>query len=113
MNRATAPVALLARPGVSLPCPFCGADCSLPTRSNFHPEARVRYSVSCTNEDCPLEPCAWGETPEEALARWNMRAVPEVSREALEAAFTVTDTQGSMREAIRAAVAVMLGKKIS
>jgi hypothetical protein len=111
MNPATAPVQLFARPGVSLNCPFCGADCSLPTRSDFRPAARVRYSVSCTNEDCPLEPCAWGNTPEEVLAVWNCRHVPEVSREALEAAFTVTDNQGSMREAIRAAMAVMLGKK--
>ena len=93
------------------PCPFCGADCSLPTRSNFSPEARVRYSVSCTNEDCRLQPCAWGNTPEEAEAVWNTRAVPAVSPEALEAAFKVTDNLGSMRDAIAAAVAVMMGKK--
>lgn len=52
-----------------LPCPWCGSDVTLPTKSRFG----SRYFVQCSNENCHVSPCAEGGTPEECLAVWNDR----------------------------------------
>jgi hypothetical protein len=55
------------------PCPFCGGSA---TRHELH---SVPFAAGCCNEDCPVRPCACGDTQAEADAAWNTRAFPEES----------------------------------
>ena len=44
------------------PCPFCGGSASI-----------FEDDVGCFNGECPVEPHAWAETKDEAIAAWNDR----------------------------------------
>lgn len=57
------------------PCPFCGGKAKMiPWHGRM---------ASCSNEECPVEPSVWGETPAKAAAFWNRRD-PAVAAEARE-----------------------------
>jgi hypothetical protein len=53
-----------------LPCPFCGHEAD-PSRIGF----RDRYAVVCSNDYCPVESQATGQTMDEAIKLWNTRHV--------------------------------------
>ncbi len=58
------------------PCPFCGGSAELdadgPSGGNFpDPDFRVR----CSNGDCPMPPCEYAFTEEQAIAAWNTRTI--------------------------------------
>lgn len=49
-------------------CPWCGSQPELPTKIG------ARFVVGCTDENCTVVAQASGDTPEEAMRRWNGRA---------------------------------------
>lgn len=56
-----------------LPCPFCG---SAPEMEPWHGGAPTKQLVACRSETCHVGPGVTGETPEEAISRWNSREAP-------------------------------------
>lgn len=48
-------------------CPWCGSEPPLPAK------VCGRFVVECENEDCDVSVSAAGDTPEEAMRRWNAR----------------------------------------
>lgn len=64
-----------------LPCPFCGAteaphDYANGIRigDNWFGGKQQRVRIYCDDDGCPAHPEVFGETEEEAIARWNTRA---------------------------------------
>ena len=51
-------------------CPFCGAK---PEQQPWHGGAPTKVLIGCENENCDVLPSVTGETPEEAVERWNLR----------------------------------------
>ncbi len=52
-------------------CPFCGAAAEVVP---WHGGAPTKVRIGCSGEDCEVHPGVTGETPEEALFKWNTRA---------------------------------------
>jgi hypothetical protein len=71
MKKITSDEARRETAGKMLVCPFCGAT---PVAEPWHGGGRRKIMISCENEGCDVEPAITGETPEEALRRWNRRA---------------------------------------
>lgn len=55
------------------PCPFCN---SAPTSEPWHGGSPSKIMISCSEEDCDVNPKVTGETPSEAAAAWNRRTTP-------------------------------------
>jgi hypothetical protein len=74
------------------PCPFCGIEAT----AVHDDEYSSGWDVGCFNGECLVEPHAWAETKDEAIAAWNTRAVdPAAIREAaLREALEITRTYG-------------------
>jgi hypothetical protein len=61
------------------PCPFCGFEAVVLQPSWGSDD----HEAGCFNGECPVEPHAWAENKDEAIAAWNTRAVdPAAIREA-------------------------------
>ena len=56
------------------PCPFCGGEALLLTRTRFYilEINRGRRAVFCANDDCSA--IIFGNTDQEAIEKWNRRA---------------------------------------
>jgi len=52
------------------PCPFCGHAPAIELWPGGGPQKRM---ISCSNEDCKVQPRTTGETRREALDNWNER----------------------------------------
>lgn len=52
----------------TLPCPFCGSDPYPPANVNG------RFVVECENGDCHASASTGGDSPADAIAKWNRRA---------------------------------------
>jgi len=62
--------------GMMLPCPFCGA---IPEAEPWHGGGWRQTIISCQNNElCYVHPMLTGETPKQAIARWNHRAVNDL-----------------------------------
>jgi hypothetical protein len=61
-----------------LPCPFCGDSNAVICATNFEPEGRPAYAVSCRTRHCHgvIFKLGYGlfETHKETIAAWNTRA---------------------------------------
>ena len=57
-------------------CPFCGGRPKINKDGPFPPEVlNVFFAISCRCQNrCSVWPTAYGDTKEEALAKWNRRA---------------------------------------
>jgi hypothetical protein len=53
-----------------LPCPFCGAECSLFSSSDHS----TAWEGGCPDEDCPAHDCLWFVSEAGAIAAWNRRS---------------------------------------
>ncbi len=53
-----------------LPCPFCG---ETPIMEPWHGGELNRVRIGCDNDDCCAGPSVIGESPVEAMSRWNTR----------------------------------------
>lgn len=51
-------------------CPFCGGH---PVAEPWHGGSPRKIIIQCDNEDCDVLPDVTGESPEDALERWNKR----------------------------------------
>lgn len=71
-----------------LPCPFCG---SVAEMEPWHGGAPTKQMIMCVGREdvCEVAPMVTGETPEEAVANWNCRALPPAS-----GARGITNTDG-------------------
>lgn len=52
-------------------CPFCGAS---PQIEFWHGGGPQKRMISCSGDDCPINPMTTGETKRAAIARWERRA---------------------------------------
>lgn len=51
-------------------CPFCGSQAGM---EPWHGGAPTKQMISCTSDECEVAPMVTGETPDEAVTRWNTR----------------------------------------
>lgn len=56
--------------GKLLECPCCGAT---PIAEPWHGGGPRKIMISCVNDDCVVAPLVSGETPKQAILKWNQR----------------------------------------
>jgi hypothetical protein len=52
-------------------CPFCGM---IPTAEPWHGGGPRKIFIHCEDDNCFVNPGVTGETPKQALSKWNCRA---------------------------------------
>ncbi len=79
-----------------LPCPFCGVT---PDIETWHGGKPTKHMVSCCNDECSCAPQCTGQTHDEAIKRWNVRAAaPVVTWSGLYTLFDGEATNAAMAE---------------
>ena len=58
------------KPKKALKCPFCGTK---PTMEPWHGGGPNKQLISCQSVRCDVAPMVSGESPEEAIKKWNHR----------------------------------------
>lgn len=54
----------------ALKCPFCGVN---PTIEPWHGGGSNKHIIGCSSSRCDVSPSVTGESPEEAIKKWNRR----------------------------------------
>jgi len=54
----------------ALRCPFCGTK---PSIEPWHGGGSNKHIIGCSSSRCDVSPSVTGESPEEAIKKWNRR----------------------------------------
>ena len=60
----------ITKPKDALPCPWCNTK---PEMQPWHGGGPNKHLIGCASVNCEVSPSVSGESPEEAIRKWNRR----------------------------------------